>query len=93
MGNVPYFAYTPLMARLIPEASDMTVGPRIQLLPLYNPVAVAKEAATLDVPSGGRYALGVDFGYRPEGCDAFGVGKRSGKSARTRFCVTMRNSA
>ena len=81
MGDVPYFAYTPLMARLIPEAGDMMVGPCIQLLPLYNPVAVAEEAATLDVLSGGRYVLGVGLGYRPEECDAFGIGwkERAGR--------------
>ncbi len=81
MGEVPYFAYTPLMARLIPEAGGMTVGPCIQLLPLYNPVAVAEEAATLDVLSGGRYVLGVGLGYRPEECAAFGVGwkERAGR--------------
>ena len=81
MGNIPYFAYTPLMARLIPEAGDMTVGPCIQLLPLYNPVAIAEEAATLDVLFGGRYVLGVGLGYRPEECDAFGIGwkERAGR--------------
>jgi alkanesulfonate monooxygenase SsuD/methylene tetrahydromethanopterin reductase-like flavin-dependent oxidoreductase (luciferase family) len=74
MGQVPYFSYTPLIARLIPEAGDMVVGPCIQLLPLYNPVTVAEEAATLDVLSGGRYVLGIGLGYRQEECDAFGIG-------------------
>ena len=74
MGEVPYFAYTPLIARLIPEAGDMVIGPCIQLLPLYNPVTVAEEAATLDVLSGGRYVLGVGLGYRQEECDAFNIG-------------------
>ena len=69
------------MARLIPEAGDMTVGPCIQLLPLYNPVAIAEEAATLGVLSGRRYVLGVGLGYRPNECDAFGVGwkERAGR--------------
>ena len=74
MGEVPYFAYTPLIARLIPEAGDMVIGPCIQLLSLYNPVTVAEEAATLDVLSGGRYVLGVGLGYRQEECDAFNIG-------------------
>ena len=74
MGEVPYFSYTPLIARLIPEAGDMVVGPCIQLLPLYNPVTVAEESATLDVLSGGRYVLGIGLGYRQEECDAFGIG-------------------
>tara|TARA_A100001037_G_C15148875_1_gene637907 strand:+ start:2259 stop:3251 length:993 start_codon:yes stop_codon:yes gene_type:complete len=74
MAPVPYFAYTPLIARLISEAGDMVIGPCIQLLPLYNPVTVAEEAATLDVLSEGRYVLGVGLGYRQEECDAFDIG-------------------
>jgi alkanesulfonate monooxygenase SsuD/methylene tetrahydromethanopterin reductase-like flavin-dependent oxidoreductase (luciferase family) len=71
--NIPYFSFTPLIARLIPEAGDMIVGPCIQLLPLYHPVVVAEEAATLDVMSGGRYVLGVGLGYRKEENEAFDV--------------------
>ncbi len=63
----------PLLARLLPEAEGMTVGPNILVLPLLNPVHVAEEAATMDVLSGGRYVLGVGLGYRDEEFAALGV--------------------
>ena len=90
MGEVPYFSYTPLIARLIPEAGDMVVGPCIQLLPLYNPVTVAEEAATLDVLSGGRYVLGVGLGYRQEECDAFGIGWKERAARMTESVEVIR---
>lgn len=65
----------PLLARLLPEAEGMTVGPNILVLPLLNPVHVAEEAATMDLLSGGRYVLGVGLGYRDEEFGALGVPK------------------
>jgi len=53
----------------------MRVGLTIYLLPLLNPVAVAEEAATLDVVTGGRFIFGVGLGYRDVEDQAFGVGK------------------
>src|ERR1700730_5568012 len=44
----------PLLPRLAVESGDMLLLPGIVLLPLFNPVYVAEELATLDVLSGGR---------------------------------------
>jgi alkanesulfonate monooxygenase SsuD/methylene tetrahydromethanopterin reductase-like flavin-dependent oxidoreductase (luciferase family) len=66
----------PLLARLAAEAGGMRVGAGILLLPLLNPVAVAEQAATLDVLTEGRFVLGVGLGYRREEDDAFGLGER-----------------
>ena len=63
----------PLMAWLLREAEGMMVGPNIRILPLLNPVMVAEEAATMDLLSGGRYALGVGLGYREAEFTAFGI--------------------
>ena len=46
----------------------------IVLLPLYNPVMLAKQASVLDVASGGRYHLGVGIGGEfPKEFEAIGV--------------------
>ena len=63
------------VARAAAEAGTMRIGVSIYLLPLLNPVAVAEEAATLDVITGGRFIFGVGLGYRDVEDRAFGVGK------------------
>jgi alkanesulfonate monooxygenase SsuD/methylene tetrahydromethanopterin reductase-like flavin-dependent oxidoreductase (luciferase family) len=60
-------------ARLAAEAGTMRVGITIYLLPLLNPVAVAEEAASLDVITGGRFIFGIGLGYREEEDNAFGL--------------------
>jgi alkanesulfonate monooxygenase SsuD/methylene tetrahydromethanopterin reductase-like flavin-dependent oxidoreductase (luciferase family) len=62
-----------MMASLIPRSGDMRLGTGILLLPLFHPVHVAEEFATLDHLSGGRVILGVGAGYREHELAAFGV--------------------
>ncbi|WP_328353066.1 LLM class F420-dependent oxidoreductase [Mycobacterium sp. NBC_00419] len=45
----------------------------VLLLPEHNPVIVAKQAASLDKLSGGRFALGVGIGWSREEFDALGI--------------------
>ena len=44
----------------------MRLGLTIYLLPLLNPVAIAEEAASLDVITDGRFIFGIGLGYREE---------------------------
>ena len=60
-------------ARLAAESGTMRVGITIYLLPLLNPVAVAEEAASLDVVTGGRFIFGIGLGYREVEDNAFGL--------------------
>src|SRR5262245_6659069 len=60
-------------ARLAAEAGTMRLGITIYLLPLLNPVAIAEEAASLDVITGGRFIFGIGLGYRKVEDDAFGL--------------------
>jgi alkanesulfonate monooxygenase SsuD/methylene tetrahydromethanopterin reductase-like flavin-dependent oxidoreductase (luciferase family) len=61
-------------ARLAAEAGSMRIGITIYLLPLLNPVAVAEEAASFDIVTGGRFIFGIGLGYRDEEDQAFGLG-------------------
>lgn len=67
------FQLSAMLPYMMAEAKGMTMGGDIIILPLHNPVALAEEAATLDVLSGGNYVLGVGLGYREEEFTAFGI--------------------
>ena len=53
--------------------STIALATGILLLPEHNPVLVAKQAASLDLLSGGRLTLGVGIGWSREEFDALGV--------------------
>jgi probable F420-dependent oxidoreductase len=53
--------------------STLRLGTAILILPLRNPVVLAKELATLDHLSGGRVILGVGVGWLKEEYEALGV--------------------
>lgn len=63
----------PLLARVAAEAPGATIGTCIILLPLYQPVLIAEELATLDILTGGRLVCGFGLGYRDLENEALGV--------------------
>jgi probable F420-dependent oxidoreductase len=65
----------PLIGLSFAAAATSTIGiaTGVLLLPEHNPVLVAKQAATLDTLSGGRFTLGIGIGWSREEFEALGV--------------------
>ncbi len=82
----------PLLALTYAAAHSTTIrlATGILLLAQHNPVVVAKQAATLDVLSGGRFVLGVGVGWSREEFAALGVAFRGRADRTAEYVEVMR---
>jgi alkanesulfonate monooxygenase SsuD/methylene tetrahydromethanopterin reductase-like flavin-dependent oxidoreductase (luciferase family) len=68
--------YTPsplvIAAAIAARTERLSIGTNLMLLPLYDPIRIAEDAATVALLSGGRFELGVGLGYRALEYEAFG---------------------
>jgi probable F420-dependent oxidoreductase len=71
--DTPLFDPVDVLAYLAACTVRIRLGTGIVILPLRNPVILAKQLATVDVLSGGRVILGVGVGYVPGEYEAVGV--------------------
>lgn len=82
-GDLRWLQPVPLLARLAAECDRETrLATQIMIAPLYHPVLLAEELATLDVVTEGRLVFGAGIGYRPEEFDYLGVPFKE-RAART----------
>ncbi|MFW5416851.1 LLM class flavin-dependent oxidoreductase [Nocardiopsis sp. CNT-189] len=79
-GAVP--SVLTFLGHLAARTERLRLGTGIVVLPLYDPVHVAEQAALVDVVSGGRLDFGVGRGYQSFEFDGFGVDLAQ---ARARF--------
>ncbi len=69
-GELRWLQPVPLLARLAAEVDpNVRLVTQIMIAPLYHPVMLAEEIATLDVVTEGRLIFGAGLGYRPEEFD------------------------
>ena len=73
-GELRWLQPVPLLARLAAEVDpNVRLVTQIMIAPLYHPVVLAEEIATLDVVTEGRLIFGAGLGYRPEEFDYLGI--------------------
>src|SRR6476661_9818348 len=70
--------------------STITLATGVLLLPEHNPVLMAKQAATLDTLSGGRFTLGIGIGWSREEFDALGVPFERRAARTAEYVAAMR---
>ncbi len=59
---------------VLARTRSLVVGHLVLCDPLRHPAVLARQAATLDHASGGRFELGIGWGSVPDELDTFGVG-------------------
>ena len=62
-----------LMGALAAATSRVTIGPLVACTAFHNPAVLAKQAATIDEISGGRFVLGLGAGWNETEFRAFGI--------------------
>jgi probable F420-dependent oxidoreductase len=69
----PVLASLTLLAAVASRTTRIKLGTGVLVLPLRNPVVLAKELSSLDLIAGGRLLLGVASGWYKREFDAVGV--------------------
>ncbi len=71
--DTPYFDALIALALIAQATERAAIGTAVLVLPLRQPIVFAKQAASIDVASGGRLRLGVGAGWLEEEFDALNV--------------------
>jgi probable F420-dependent oxidoreductase len=72
IGGKPYYEPLTLLSFVAARTRRVRLGTSVLVLPYHNPIRLAKAAATLDVLSGGRLAMGVGVGLIQQEMEAMG---------------------
>lgn len=64
---------SPALGALAAVTDDIELGPCIALAPLYNPIRLVEDVATIDQIADGRMTLGLAIGSNAEEMESFGI--------------------
>jgi probable F420-dependent oxidoreductase len=79
------------LALVASETQTLKLGTGILILPLRNPVVLAKGLASLDIVSRGRLIVGVGAGYIPEEFAAVGITMAERGARMDEYICALRN--
>lgn len=88
-GGLRWLQPIPTLARLAAEVdAHVRLATNIIVVPLYHPIHLAEELATLDIVSEGRLVIGAGMGYRPDEFTHFQV-PREERVSRFEECLGL----
>jgi len=77
-----------ILGAIAARTTTLRLATVVYVLPLYHPVAVAEQVATLDMISNGRVILGIGIGYRDYEYQGFGLDPRQ-RGSRADECLSI----